>query len=147
MKQSIELTKEQFEALLKSAYIGNWMINAHRITPIKKYEDILFHIFSYASKFGLDHFVDSENSTIYPSGTFEEDPEILEFIDDYDNNTLWDELCERLALRDALKMHGEEKLKNMEGFDRLKLLCDLEDNYHQHFHEHHLDLVNLHIMR
>ena len=63
MKQSIELTKEQFEALLKSAYIGNWMINAHRITPIKKYEDILFHIFSYASKFGLDHFVDSENST------------------------------------------------------------------------------------
>ena len=81
--KKIEFTKEQYEALLKLVYLGNWLINSHRnLDQIeKKYEEIEQYLFSKSKDFGLDYFSDREESK-YPSMDFENDHEINRFRDE-----------------------------------------------------------------
>lgn len=120
-KQTIELTQKQFLSLLKVVYLGNWMANANRAkNKAKDYEAIEDLIFSYASSFDLSRFVDHEPSDgdkYFPTRDFEENTDVHKFHEEYDEETFWDELCDRLGERDFYRKYSPEEIRKMSRED------------------------------
>ena|SRR3989338_11044687 len=138
-KEKIELTKAQFLALLKAVYLGNWIANAHRDGSredpmISEYEMIGDFIFSHARKFGFDRYVDDELAAerkFYPTRWFEEETDVDKLHEEYDEESFWDELIDRLAERDLFRKYSENEIKQMtrdEYFVRLHELIDKWEN-------------------
>ena len=65
----------------------------------------------------------------------------MKFIDNYDDDTLWDELGYRLSLRDLVKDLGEEKYKEMTPEERIVSVSRLEDKYHEEFEKNGLENI------
>lgn len=136
-KQSIEFTNEQFENLLKMVYLGNWMANACRDGSkkdpnIEKYEKIEDYIFSLAPKFGLEKYVDHEESDgdkYYPTRFFEEKTDINSLHEEYDKSTFWDELPDRLGDRDFCEKYTEKEIKEMSREERFIKRCECSEPY------------------
>jgi len=110
----INLTKKQYETLVKAVYLGNWMANANRTGQsgdphMKEYEEITDYIFSLASEFGF-------------SKTFEHDLECDEhgkttevnlLHEEYDEETFWEELCGLLGERDFFRKYSKDEREKM----------------------------------
>jgi len=120
-KKSIKFTKEQFLTLMKIVYLGNWMANANRDgSPedphVKEYEKMEDYIFSLAPQFGFDKYLDHEltdGERYFPTGLFEEETDVNKLHDEYDEETFWDELPERLGDRDFYNKYSKEDWKKM----------------------------------
>lgn len=136
-KQTIELTKKQFIALLKVVYLGNWMANANRAKNMKKeHEGIEDYIFSLAPKFGLEKYMDHEASDgerYYPTGEFEENTDVHVLHDEYDEETFWDEMAERLGERDFFERYSLKEQKKMTKDERFTKLYECIDLYYDEF--------------
>lgn len=112
----IKFTEEQYEKMIQLMCLGEWVVNAHRTSDIvTKFNELEQHIYSYAEKIGLKKFIifDEELNKFFPTREFEEGKDIFQYIDDYNDDTFWDELIERLAHRDFLKQYKKDALKNM----------------------------------
>ena len=135
----IEFTKEQFESLLKSVYLGNWVANAHRTDDmIKEYEEIEDYIFSHAKEFGFDEYVDDEKADegkFFPTRIFEEETDIQKLIEEYDEETFWDEVIDRLASRDLFRQYSRVELEKMDGNERMEKLGILEEKWAEEINE------------
>lgn len=131
--KTIEFTRKQFEALLKLVYLGNWMVNAHRETGIlEEYEGMESYIFSQAEKFGFKKYVDHEakdGKDYYPTREFEENTDVSELHDEYDEETFWDEIIDRLGERDFLRKYGEIDIEKMSNDERFEKLCECEGEW------------------
>lgn len=118
----IEFTKEQFENLMKLVYLGNWMANANRTNDtIKKYEDLEHYVFSFAKDLGLEKYVDDEDADkgqFFPTRLFEEETDINEIHDEYDDDTFWNELPDRLGERDFFKKYSQREREKMTRDER-----------------------------
>lgn len=73
---NIELTRKQFETLLKLVYLGNWLVNGLRPPKeqLQKFNDLEQLIFSIAKKFGFDKYVsdfDQEFREFFPTQRLE----------------------------------------------------------------------------
>ena len=130
-KKSIEFTKEQFLALMKNVYLGNWMANANRTgSPkdphFKEYEAIEDYIFSLAPEFGFEKYMDHEprdGDRYFPTRLFEEETDVNKLHDEYDEQSFWDELSDRLGDRDFYKKYTKkdwEKMTREERFLKLQ---------------------------
>lgn len=143
----IELTKKQFFTLLKIVYIGNWLANAHRTTDrIKEYDEITDYIFSHAKQFGFAEYVDEEEAAegkYYSTRQFEEETEVGFLHEEYNNDTFWEELIERLAVRDTVRNYGEESLAAMDDRERISKIWDAREKYEKIFSEAGLDAVEV----
>jgi hypothetical protein len=61
----IPFTKEQYKTLLQLLYFGEWVGNSYKTKEDKLYKEsdsLEQHIFSYASKFGLDNLIEYDES-------------------------------------------------------------------------------------
>lgn len=70
------------------------------------------YIFSYAHDFGLDELVDHEEKDgdkYYPTRTFEEETDVQDLIEEYDNETFWEEIIERFSDRDFMQKFRNTK--------------------------------------
>lgn len=131
-KRSIEFTKDQFLALMKAVYLGNWMANA-QLLPDKKRADIEAIedlVFSMAKDFGFGRYVENEttdDSRYYPTRYFEEETGVEEIVAEYDEETFWDEITDRLGERDFMQRYGEQTVQRMsrdERFDKISKCID-----------------------
>ncbi len=144
----IKFTKEQYEDLIKLAYLGNWMINAIRTHDrIDRYEDLEQYIFSFAKKAGLDRYVhfDSESKKSYPSKELEQAKDIEGYINDYDNENFWDELIDRLARRDFIQKYGEDAIRKMTRKERFEKEHPFIEKYDEEFEKNGIE--NLQIVK
>lgn len=132
-QNKISFTKEQFESLLKLVYLGEWMINANRVDDrIKKYEDLQDYIFSYAKQFGLDEFVDDEEAKkgkFFPTRKFEEETDVQKFIKEYDEETFWDEIVDRLGERDFYRHYAKDEIQKMSQDERFEKAYEFIDKW------------------
>lgn len=135
----LEMTKNQFKTLLELVFLGNWVANSHRVEgEIEKYDAMEKEIFSMASRFGLPEFADEDG---YPSRIFEES--IQELIDEYDEETFWSKLVERMAWRDFYRQYSEEQLERMNQNQRFEKLCSIIANYEELFRKYGLDALTI----
>jgi len=144
-KQVIEFTNEQYLALMKAVYLGNWVANAYRTEEMKEeYEKIEDYIFSFAQKFGLDQFVDHEETDrYYPTRAFEEETDVHVLHNEYDEETVWDELAEWLGERDFFERYSEAEIEAMSRDERFIKRSECVDVYHEEFGKHGMERVRI----
>ncbi len=138
---NISLTPEQYRTLLLMVYLGNWMVNAHKTDQEKVFSGLEHYIFSFAESFAVKGLVEwfEDDKAYY--GTRELDDLAEPYIADYDNETFWDELINRLADRDFLAQYGEDTIERMTQEERFIKREEFEERYEEEFEEHGLDRI------
>lgn len=116
----INLTKKQYESLAKAVYLGNWMANAQRTGQdgdphIKEYEEIADFVYSFAKDFG---FPDDFEAGLEFSDGEEELPEAAQLHEEYDEQSFWEELPDKLGERDFYRKYTEEERNKMTAEER-----------------------------
>lgn len=142
--QTVQFTKEQYENLIKLAYLGEWMINSVRSDDVETaFDELLGHILSQAKGMGHDRYVeyDAKLGKYFPSEKLEE--ELHDYIEDYNNETFWDELAGRLAERDLVKNHGIEQVERMSFDERMEAEHPLIDKYYEEFERNGVDRITV----
>jgi len=67
-----------------------------------------------------------------------------EFIDEYDNDSFWSELTNRLIDRDIIRQLGSEKrLFELEAQERKELEYPIREKYEEEFYKHGFDNVRI----
>ena len=142
----IPFTKAQYQRLLELVYVGNWIINAHDVPSdivgeYKKYEDILWFVWSFAKDFGVKELVDQEWDKAYPSWFLE--GKMLEYISEYEDTYFRDELADRMATKELLEIYWADKVTNMSREEYFIEHDRLVDKWSDEFLEN--DLKNMKI--
>ena len=97
----LSLSQKEFRMLLDLVYIGNWVINSHRIGEeiIEEYNELESRIFGECPRAGLPELCSFYEGVAYPTKEYA-DGGIHDVIDMYDDDTLFELLAEELAMRD-----------------------------------------------
>jgi hypothetical protein len=142
----IELTKKQLKTLLELVYLGNWMVNAHRTGSkedpiIQEHDDLAHYIYAQAGKAGLDKEVQyvEDLKNWYVTYDFEMEGNVSIYHDEYDDNNFWDELRERLALRDFNRIYSEKEIDEMSIAERIEKREPFIEKYEKELYENGLD--------
>jgi hypothetical protein len=133
----IELTKDQYEALLKMVYLGNWMASSALDEPDKDMEGFEQYVLSLAKKFGYETYAgfDEEAKAFFPSEEFEDKSGVVDIIGDYNMRTVWEEMVLSLARRDLVAGHGEEAVSGMSEEEMMEKELPLILKYEEEFRE------------
>jgi hypothetical protein len=116
MVKNIKLTPQQYEDLLKVVYLGNYLVNNYRPDqPVDRFDALESYLFSLAKEFGLDRAMDMDEETgeAYPSEEFSQAQDINLYLDDFIENTFWDELINRLTSRDLFRKYGQQIMESL----------------------------------
>lgn len=146
-KQNIPFTREQYRALLKAVYLGNWMANAHRgEDALAEYEAISDYMFSLAPLFGLAKYIDqheAEHGHYDPTRFFEESTGVHRLHHEYDEEAFWDELAEELGKRDMLASYTPAQIAAMTQEEWFEKLEARRDAYDKEFTTHGIDRLRI----
>jgi hypothetical protein len=145
----ISFTKKQFEALFRLCYIGNWIANAQRTGAkddpmIEKYEEIYKYVQSFAPEFGLDKMVqfDKEMNCYFATREFEESEDTHGLIDEYDENSFWDDLVDNLIDRDFDKAYSKKARDKMSFEEYSSKRQPFEDKWNEEIDKHGVTRLN-----
>jgi hypothetical protein len=143
----IPFTKAEYRTLLDLVYLGEWMLTAHdrEEDPAKaKYRGLAQKIRSHAKEMGCESLVEEDRGSGRYFETREyEDSGIRDVVDDYDNQSFWEELIHRLVDRDValLAPHLVDQFPPTEEY--WKLSGDLGQRYSEEFAAHGLTRVTV----
>jgi hypothetical protein len=85
---------------------------------------------------------DEELEQYFPTSLLEDGP-AMQYIDEYDNDTFWDELTERLVERDVFRELGAGKLRKMTFEERWEAEEPLREKYGIEFEKNGIDNVEI----
>ena len=145
----IEFTRDEYKHLLDMMYIAEWILNAYKVGADPRtevYKELEQKIYSYAKDMGFEDLIEyaPEYEMHFPTRKFEETGLAMKFIDEFENDTFWDELTNRLADRDFFRqIGGSENLSKFSLEKRSEMIGDLEEKYHSAFVERGLDAISL----
>jgi hypothetical protein len=134
----INFTKKQYEDLLKLVYLGNWVVNAHKVNiEPDNFDQLEGYVFSFAKDFGLDNYADTDDPTmVYPTGQFEDETAVQDIISEYDDATFWEELGDQLGERDFYEKYSESEIQKMDFNERIIKLYDHMEKWSEEFEKH-----------
>lgn len=117
--KKLELTRDDFLALLTVMQIADWVLHAHKTEESddsQDFRDLEQKVFALARSFGCDQLVeyDEQAQQYFPTGEFEERSPGMELIEEFENESFWNELLERLTERDLLRQFGEKALQRLD---------------------------------
>jgi hypothetical protein len=144
----IILTTDEYEALLEMVQIASWILHAYRVEhepETKAYRDLEQKILSLAKEAGFGDLVQysEELREYFPSRAFEEEGRAMQFIEEYDEESFWDELAERLSTRDLVEEEGEVKVERMDRWERATRIESGHGKYLEEFERHGLGRLRL----
>lgn len=121
---NIELTRNQFEDLVRCVYLAHWMINGIRPEDekVRHYEDLEQYVYALAHKHGYSDLVEflKERNTFFFKDEFSESNEADGYRREYDDEMFWTELIQRLAARDLIEQYGAESLSAMSSREEVE---------------------------
>ena len=133
MSAKIDLTNEQYSALIKIVYLGHWMatsIYEHHDDGLDELEN---HLYSFYKNYDMDEWIEfsAKMGCFFPTSEFED--AMGDFVDNYDDFVFWKQLAERLARRDLEKELGFDKVEAMGYVELTSLMSPLIDKYTNEF--------------
>lgn len=142
----INFTKKEYRILLDVIYMADWILHAHDTEPrsdTKEYSDLFQKLMSYAKDMDCEDLVDfdAHKENYAESFIFEEESAAMEYIEEFEDDTFWDELISRLANRDALT---ELKVNNIDDVDQEALftaISNAEEKWSKEFETHGLGRI------
>jgi len=141
----IDLSEKEYITLLDILYIAEWVLTAHKVDRdhrVEKYETIVQKFYSLAKEMGHENLVeyDDKLAKYFPTREYEDSSKSMMFIEEYQDDTFWDELINRLAYRDMVNQAGGiEKLKQLTMKEHFELESPLEQRYYEEFEKNGLD--------
>jgi hypothetical protein len=145
---NIEINKEEYRLLLDVFHIADWVLHAYKTEEgpeTEEYRDLEQKFLALAEEMGFGHFVayDREMNRYFPTREYEETTMVMDAIVDYDNESFWEELTERLALRDLIQQEGKDRVAAMDFNERLIRTESLRERYEKEFKRRGLDRLVL----
>ena len=134
----ILFTKSEYRTLFDMIYMAEWMLTAYDTEPDPakaKYRHLAQKIYSHAKEMDWESLVDSSTAEneYFPSRQYEEKSGVHELIDDYDTDSFWDQLVDRLTERDVETRAGATADKPL-SHDAYSALADpIADKYEREF--------------
>ncbi|MEZ4860787.1 MAG: hypothetical protein R3C14_05745 [Caldilineaceae bacterium] len=135
----INLTHDEYRQLIDMLYMAQWMLTAHKVGDdprVEPYKTIEQKFYALATAMSADHLIEfaSEFDQFFPTREFETETSVHSFIDEYDDETFWDELTRRLAERDLLQqLGGRANFLKLSTEERFRRLSQLESTYAKEF--------------
>jgi hypothetical protein len=145
----IDLTTDEYRRLVDVLYLADWLLTAHKVGDdprVEAYQQLVQKLYAHSQEMGLSYLIEyaAEFDQYFPTRDFEAGTAIHEFIDEYDDETFWDELTRRLAERDLiLQLGGVDKVQKLSTEDRIRKLGQFEEYYAAEFARH--GLANLRV--
>jgi hypothetical protein len=142
----INFTNREYRALIDMIYLADWTLHAHKVgEPKDEYSALEQKIFSHAGDFGCDDLIvfDKELKGYFPTRDFEESEAVQAAIDEYNDDTFWDELVDRLAQRDVSVRYSEEQIRSMSVEERVHLFSEAEQPYDDEFSARGIDRLKI----
>ncbi len=143
MKKEILFSDEQYKALVKLIFYGEWMLNANKLDEEhmdKEAMQIQDYIFSQNDRFSLSDWMLETNQGI----ELNEDKtlELLDEIFEYNEDTFWPHLVNKLAERDTIEEinQSDEYLSESE---QEEILFKNEEKYEEAFYKNGLQGLRL----
>jgi hypothetical protein len=142
----IEITEKEYRALLDILLIADWILHCYKTEEgpeTEEYRNLEQKFFSFAEEMGLANLVeyDPEMKKYFPPREYDETNVVMDAIVDYDNESFWEELMERLATRDLIVKEGKEKVMAMDDDKRLAKTEKLRQKYAAEFEGHGISRV------
>lgn len=143
-KMKIDLSKEEYQTLVELLEIASWVLHAHKTEQrpeTQKYREFEQKIYSYAEELDLSNLIvyHEELKQYFSTREFEEDSPVMGFVEEFENASFWDELVNRMAIRDLVRAVGEKKAQRMTMEERFLKMVPLEDKYWTEFVANGLD--------
>lgn len=144
----INFTKQEYRLLIDILELSDWILNAHSDVEredTKKYSELFQKIYSYAKELGFENLISYSEQLdgYYATREYEENGEHMRFIEEFEEDTLWDSLANKLAWRDLVLQEGEEAVRKMQFAERSIKLMELESWYQEEFDENGLENVKV----
>ncbi|MGD0058646.1 MAG: hypothetical protein ABSD58_04430 [Verrucomicrobiia bacterium] len=114
----INFTKKDYLTLLEILHIAAWVLHAHRTDEPddrKKYREFEQWIFSLAKDYGCENLIDLDpkSGRYWPTREHDVTSPVMAFIEEYNDESFWDELKNRLVDRDLCRELGEQKFSSL----------------------------------
>ena len=116
---NIDLSNKEYRDLLDILHIADVVLSGHRREKdirTKEHRALIQKLYAFAQDGGLERMINynDESKSFVPTVEFEENSMAHAAIDAFVDHLFWDQLINRLSLRDASQMAG--------GIDRLNAL-------------------------
>ena len=141
----IDITKEEYRDLLDLLYMANWVLHAHKTKEdprARPYDKVMQKIYSSARATGFGRLIeyDPHDRRYYPTREFEDTTKTEEFIDEFVDDSFWDELVYRLSERDAAhRLGGYAQFRLLSPEDRTALETPDRERYSEEFNKNGID--------
>jgi hypothetical protein len=143
---TLTLSRAEYTDLIKLTYAGDWLINAIR-TPgeeIEKYKRIEQSVYKAGLENGFSDLLElsDEYGEVFPTNELEES-DVSEYIHEYNEQIMWEELIDLLAIRDFERKYGEAEIAAMSQSERIDKQSNFFDKYGEEFEEHGTDHLEI----
>ena len=79
----------------------------------------------------------------FPTTEFEETSPGMDYVREFENDTFWNELVQRLTERDLIRLYGEDRVETMNRRELAEKESQLEGRYAEEFYQNGLENVTL----
>ncbi|MBE0583951.1 MAG: hypothetical protein IH612_09310 [Desulfofustis sp.] len=140
----IQISKKEYLLLLDVFAIAEWVMNSHKVDSdpeTEPYNKLEQKIMSYADDAGCGHLVkyDKKQEEYFPTREYEEIGTYGRFIEQFEEDVFWEELGQRLALRDLINDKGLEVVKEMDPVARMTAEDAIAETYQKEFYENGIE--------
>jgi hypothetical protein len=115
----IDLTRRDYRSLLTVLEIADWVLHAYRgeeapeSAPLRTLEQ---KVLALADEFGCGELVefDPAEQRYWLTHEYDELSDAVQFIEEFENDSFWDQLNDRLVERDLLRQLGGKAYKRLD---------------------------------
>jgi hypothetical protein len=146
---NIDISKEEYRHLLDVLQMAEWVMHAHETETgpnTEPYDKVIQKFYALAKDMGQEHMVeyDLKLKKFFLSREFGQTSPSGELIDEFTDETFWDELIHRLMDRDiARTVGGYDQLDALNMTERFVHEGPIMARYIQEFDDHGLDRLEI----
>lgn len=134
----IDITENEYRLLLDVLSIADWVMNSFKTEDdprTKPYKDLEQKLMSCAKDFGFGDLIvyDQKLEGYYPTIEYEDAQMETGFIEEFEEDVFWDELCHRLAERDIIEEKGIDEFQNMAPIEKIRVEDQIIEKYDEEF--------------
>lgn len=142
-ESTITLSKDDLRLLLKHVYLGNWVLTATKEERIKEEEAFYQRFLKLMSANAIESRIEKDKKLNEYFVSEDLEDEYLESIDEYNEDTFYEELVDRLAKKDLTQSCSAEELEKMNELKFNKLFDKEQEKYVEEINAHGIDNIGI----
>ncbi|HDQ44421.1 MAG TPA: hypothetical protein ENN17_02830 [bacterium] len=144
----ISITKQEYRRLLDVLMIADWVMDSYHVEPpeeTRSYRELAQKIYALAGENGCGNLIEYDTALdeFFPTDEYDLEGEWRVLMDAFEEQNFWDELTDRLALRDVVLEVGYDHFRKMDSVDRLMKLEQASEKYAREFEENGIENIRI----